>query len=107
MADAGHRCRFGLTVGAWPGVVGIGIRSRICGAGHGGTFRVDTCGESVDPRGQRVDLIEDHPGQFGVVVVELAGQCLDQVGVLEFEPAAGQAGQDPRAAAATGSVAGG
>src|SRR5664279_5710519 len=38
------------------------------------------------------------PGQFGVVLSELAGQRLDQVGVLELHPAAGQAGQEPRAA---------
>ncbi|WP_129668651.1 hypothetical protein [Phytoactinopolyspora endophytica] len=32
--------------------------------------------------GQRVDLAQQYPGQFGVVVIDPAGHCLDERGVL-------------------------
>jgi hypothetical protein len=43
-------------------------------------------------------LIEQHPGQLGVVIVELTGQRLDEVVVPEPHPAAGHAGQHLRVA---------
>ena len=39
---------------------------------------------SADLGGQRVDLVEQHPGQFGVMIVESAGQRLDQGGLFGF-----------------------
>ena len=57
---------------------------------------VDAGGEGVDLRRQRVDLIEQHPGQFGVVVVEAAVERLDQRRSLGLHPAPGQVGQAPR-----------
>jgi len=75
------------------GVVRVGISCGIPGDGDGGERGVDTGGERVDLRAERVDLFEQHPGQFGVVIIELAGQRLDQVGVLELHPAAGLIGK--------------
>jgi hypothetical protein len=54
---------------------------------------LDAGGERAELGGERVDLVQQHPGQFGVVVVETAGQRLDQGGVLGPHLAAGQAGQ--------------
>ena len=53
----------------------------------------DTGGEFVDLAGQGVDLVQQHPGQFAVVVVEPAGERLDQGRVLDPHPAAGQVGE--------------
>ena len=49
---------------------------------HCGQQLVDAGGERADLGVQRVDLIEQHPRQFGVVIVEPAGQRLDQSGCL-------------------------
>ncbi len=51
----------------------------------GGDLRdqlVDAAGERVDVRAQSVDLVEEQLGEFGVVVVEAARECLDQPVVL-------------------------
>ncbi|MGN9846390.1 hypothetical protein ACTMTI_50595 [Nonomuraea sp. H19] len=55
-------------------------------------------GERDDLTIQAIDLVQQHPGQLGVVVIEPASQCLDQLGVLGFHLAAGQAGQLTRVA---------
>ena len=60
---------------------------------HRGEQLVDAGGEGADLGGQRVDLVEQHPGQFGVMIVESAGQRLDQGGLFGFHPAARQAGE--------------
>jgi hypothetical protein len=44
---------------------------------------VDPGGELVDLAAQRIDLVEQHPRQPGVVVGELAGQGLHQRRVLD------------------------
>ena len=51
----------------------------------GGDLRdqlVDAERERVDVRGQAVDLVEQQPGELGVVVVEAAGERLDQLACL-------------------------
>jgi hypothetical protein len=79
------------------------------GAGAGSAVGVDSLsggdrgdqvlgpgGERADLRGQCVDLVQQHPGQLGVVVVEPAGERFDQRGALGLHPAAGQAGEHLR-----------
>ena len=66
--------------------------------GHGGQQLFDAGGEGGDLRGEGVDLIEQHPREFGVVVVEPAGQRLDQGGPLDLHPAARQIGEPTRVA---------
>ena len=64
--------------------------------GDGGQQVADAGGEPVDLRGEPVDLVEQHPGELGVVVVEPAGQRLHQGRVLDPQPALGQPGQPTR-----------
>jgi hypothetical protein len=52
--------------------------------------------EVVYLAGEVVDLGEQDPGQLSVVIIELPGERLDQGGVLDPHPAAGQPGQDLR-----------
>jgi len=61
----------------------------------------DLCQVLLDPGGQggdagvaEGDLVQQHLRQLPMVVIEHAGQRLDQGVVLGFHPAAGQAGQD-------------
>ena len=91
-ADAGNLVE-SLDRGRLAGTVGDGARAagriRLVGAGlgfHHGEQLVDAGGEGADLGGQRVDLVEHHPGQFGVVIVESAGQRLDQGAVFGFHP---------------------
>jgi hypothetical protein len=44
---------------------------------------LDQGGELIDLRGQPVDLVQQDPGQTGVVVAELAGERLDQRGPFD------------------------
>jgi hypothetical protein len=71
------------------GAVGV----HALGCGDGSDQLLDPGGEAVDLGGQGVVLVQQHPGELGVVVVEPAGERLDQRGVLGLELAAGQAGQ--------------
>ena len=64
--------------------------------GDGGQQVADAGGEPVDLRGEPVDLVEQHPGELAVVVVEPAGQRLHQGRVLDPQPAFGQPGQPAR-----------
>jgi hypothetical protein len=48
--------------------------------------------EQLTPAEAAGYLVQQYPGQLGVVIVERAGECLDQRGALGFHPAAGQAG---------------
>ena len=57
---------------------------------------LDAAGELLDLGGEGVDLVQQHPGQLAVMLVEPAGQRLDQVGVPGLHPAAGQVRQHPR-----------
>jgi hypothetical protein len=59
---------------------------------------VDAGGERIDLGGQAVDLVEQHAGQLSVMVVELAGQRLDEPVVLGPHPPACQPGEHPRVA---------
>src|SRR6266550_5014850 len=68
------------------------------GGGDGRDRLVDLAGELVDLGAQGVVLVEQHPGQVGVVGVEPAGQRFDQRGLLDPHPALGQGGQPPRVA---------
>ena len=45
-----------------------------------------------------VDLVQQHPGEFGVMVVEPAVERGDQGRVFGLHPAAGQPGEHPRIA---------
>ncbi len=84
---AGARVRAGGAVGA-----------DAAGGGHRGDQRLDPAVERADVGGQGIDLVQQHPGQLGVMLIEAAGQRLDQRGSLGLHLADGQAGQDPRAA---------
>ena len=82
---AGRRCGlFGRVPAAW--VVRFGRLQQV----------VDAGGEGADLRRQCVDLSEQHPGQFGVVVVEAPVERLDQRRSLGLHPAPGQVGEAPR-----------
>ena len=54
---------------------------------------IDARGQRIDLAGEGIDLVEQHPGQCGVVVVEPTGQRIDQGGALGLHPAAGQLGE--------------
>ena len=81
------------------GLVTIGPAGRVGGHGRGGGGRegadrgVEQVGDLGDPRGQLVELAQQHPGQLGVVVGEPAVQGLFQVGSAGAGPAFGQLGQ--------------
>ena len=55
---------------------------------------LDPGGQGGDTSVAEGDLVQQHLGQLPVVVIEHAGQSLDQGVVLGFHPAAGQASQD-------------
>ena len=77
------RISFGCAPAGPPGICSPGMAG---GSAHAG-------GERADLDCQRVHLGEQHPGQFGVVLVELAVQSLDQGGILGSHIAAGQRGK--------------
>ena len=70
----------------WPGVGRLGV-------GHRRQQLVDAGGERVDLGGQGVDLVQQHPGEFGVMVVEPTVEGGDQGRVFGLHPAAGQPGE--------------
>jgi hypothetical protein len=73
---------------AEPGLVGGWL-----GSGDGRDQFLDPGREAVCLRGQRVDVVQQHPGQFRVVVVEAAGQRLHQGGALAAHPSFGELGK--------------
>jgi hypothetical protein len=68
------------------------------GSGDSRDQLLDPGREAVCLRGQRVDVVQQHPGQFGVVVVEAAGQRLHQGGALAAHPSFGELGKHLRVA---------
>lgn len=72
-ADAGVRAR-----GFTSGVVGRRARAAAGARRHGQVRqqRVDACRERLDLPVQRVDLVQQQPREFGVVIVELADRRL-------------------------------
>ncbi|WP_240778132.1 hypothetical protein [Nonomuraea basaltis] len=78
---------------AGTGAAGWGL-----GVGYGSDQLLDPGGERDDLTIQAIDLVQQHPGRLGVVVIEPASQRLDQLGVLGYHLAAGQAGQLTRVA---------
>jgi hypothetical protein len=66
----------------------LGLRGRDCG-----DRLLDPGGELVDLAAQGVDLVQQHPRQLCMMVVEAAGEGLHQRGVLDAEPSSGQLGQ--------------
>jgi hypothetical protein len=72
---------------------GSSVRVNPLRRGDIGDQLLDAGGEPADLAGQGTDLIQQHPGQFGVVVVEPAGERIDQGGLFDLHPASGQAGQ--------------
>jgi hypothetical protein len=98
-ADAGDLIQAGQGIRA--GCVRAGA-----GAGAGGAVGVDSLsggdrrdqfpdpgGELGDPGAGEIDLVQEDPGQLGVVVLEPAGERLGQRGALGFHLAAGQPGE--------------
>ena len=73
------------------GRAGAAVGVDALGGGDRGDQLLDPGGELGGLGGQGVDLVQQHPGELGVVVVELPGQRLDQPVVLGPHPAAGQA----------------
>jgi hypothetical protein len=67
-------------------------------SGKRGDQLLDPTGERADLGGQGVNLVQQDPGQLGVVVIEPPGQCPGQGVVFGFHPPAGQACQDLRVA---------
>lgn len=57
---------------------------------------LDAVIEPIHLLAERVDLVEQHPHQFGVMGVEAAGQRLDERVVLAAQPAQCQLGQHLR-----------
>jgi hypothetical protein len=66
------------------------------GGGDRGDQLLDPGGQLADLAGQGVDLVQQHPGQLGVMIIEPAGQRLGQAIAFGFHPAAGQPGQQLR-----------
>ena len=102
--------QLGADAGDFRESLGSGQHGGVCpgaGAGAGAAVGVhapggpDLCQVLPDPGGQggdagvaEGDLVQQHLRQLPMVVIEHAGQGLDQGVVLGFHPAAGQAGQD-------------
>ena len=100
-ADAGgliEAVAAGSTGAPWPSPAAGPVPPSVdaLGGGDRGDQLLDPGGELGGLAGQGVDLVQQHPGELGVVVVELPGQRLDQPVVLGPHPAAGQAGQHLR-----------
>jgi hypothetical protein len=76
--------------------VGVGAGGRV-GAGRAGWQRgdrgVEQRGERGDARGEVVELVQQHPGQPGVVIGEPALQGFVQVVPADPGPALGQLGE--------------
>ncbi len=75
----------GIAVG-WAAVIGGWL---LDGAGE----RLDAVGEHGDLCAQAVDLVQQQPGQLGVVGIEAAVERRDQCRVLGLKPTSGQIGQ--------------
>jgi hypothetical protein len=101
-ADAGDlieavQCGQGRRVRAEPGArAGGAVGVDALRGGDGGDLLPYPGGEVLNLAAELIDLVQQHPGQLGVMVVDPAGQGLDQGGVLGPHPAAGQAGQHLR-----------
>jgi hypothetical protein len=87
--DGQHRCVLAPPGGGAGGTAGVDA----LGGGDRGDQLLDPGGERADLGGQGVDLVQQHPGQLGVMIVKLPGQRLDQAVVLGPHPAPGQASQ--------------
>jgi len=78
-------------VGRWGVTGGAGGRGRP-GLG-GGNVGDDLLGSGVEPLdlgGEAVDLAEQNVGELGVVLIEAAGEGLDQGRILDPQPSFGQ-----------------
>jgi hypothetical protein len=73
-------------------VLAIMIVGGLGGGDRGGVF-LDPLGDPLDLGGQHVDLVQEHLGDLGVVVVEEPGQRLDERRVLGAHPAARRPGR--------------
>ena len=65
----------------------------------GGNVGDDLLGPGVEPLdlgGEAVDLAEQNVGEFAVVLVEAAGECLDQGSAFDAQPSFGQLGEHGR-----------
>jgi len=98
-ADAGDLIEAGDGIG--PGRIRAGASARAGGAVGVDALRGgNRCDQLPDPGGElgdlpveRVDLVQQHPGQLAVMIVEPPRERLDQRAMLGLHPAAGQAGQ--------------
>jgi hypothetical protein len=77
-------CGIAARAGCWC----WGLRGRDCG-----DRLLDPGGELVDLAAEGVDLVQQHPRQLCMMVVEAAGEGLHQGGVLDAQPPSGQPGQ--------------
>jgi hypothetical protein len=62
----------------------------------GGDVGDDLLGPGVEPfdlGGEAVDLAKQNVGELAVVLVEAAGECLDEGGVFDAQPSFGQLGE--------------
>jgi hypothetical protein len=72
------------------------VRAVVVFARFGGHQQlVDACGQRSDLRVKGVDLIQQHPRQFGMVVIKAPVEGLDQRRALDRHPAAGQIRETP------------
>jgi len=94
-AEGGQHGSVGGEPGAWAGAA-IGVYS--LGGGDRRDQLFDPGSQPVSLGAEPVDLVQQHPGQTGVMVIEPASERLDQGGVLGAHPAPGQAGEDLRVA---------
>ena len=98
LGQPGHRGQGG-GVRAGPGVrAGGPVRVHAPGGGHRGDRCGDPGGQLADPGVAEGGLVQQQLGELAVVVIEHAGQGLDQVVVLGLHPGAGQGGQRVRVA---------
>jgi hypothetical protein len=85
--------------GPVPGVrAGGPVRVHAPGGGHRGGRCGDPGGQLADPGVAEGGLVQQELGELAVVVIEHAGQGLDEVVVLSLHPGAGQGGQRVRVA---------
>src|SRR6478752_4309963 len=90
----------GAVAGSSPSPPRVSSTAGCLGGGDLRDQRLDPEGERVDLRREGVDLVEQHPCELGVVVVEAAGQRLDERSALDSHALACELGEQLRVALA-------
>ena len=81
------KCGVGHGVGRRAGGRAAGVRVDGLGVGHRRQQLIDAGPQGVDLGGQGIDLVQQHPREFGVMVVEAAIEGGEQSRVFGLHPA--------------------